>query len=57
MMEQQYDDAVGIYKWVIKGNGAENQYFKRYSEILSDETFITNCRKRAIRSVTCPIHL
>lgn len=54
MMEQQYDDAVGIYKWVIKGNGAENQYFKRYSEILSDETFITNCRKKGYKVCYMP---
>ena len=54
MMEQQYDDAVGIYKWVIKGNGAENQYFKRYSEILSDVTFITNCRKKGYKVCYMP---
>lgn len=54
IMEQQYDEDEGVYRWKLKPDGADSEYFKRYSEILSDEVFLENCRKKGYQIAYMP---
>lgn len=54
LMEQQYNDEEEIYTWVLKPNGENSQYFKRYSELLSDQKFIDNCAKKGYQIAYMP---
>lgn len=53
-MEQQYDDEEEVYRWVLRPDGDKSAYFKRYSEVLSNEEFISNCEKQGYQVAYMP---
>lgn len=54
IMEQQYDDEEEVYRWVLRPDGDKSAYFKRYSEVLSNEEFISNCEKQGYQVAYMP---